>query len=752
MNSTSSQRFSRTPLAIAVGLAVSATSFAVYAAPVTTTTTSTTATATSGDREDTITVQGNRLYDMVSTEQNGGYSADAATVGTKTPAALRDIPQSVSVVTREAMDDQNFDSLDGLAKRTPGMRVLSNDEGRSSIYARGYEYDEYNIDGLPAPMASINGTVPNLSAFDRVEIMRGPSGLFNSTSEMGGIVNLVRKRGTDTFQGHVTGRYGSWDQHYEEVDLSGPIDQAGRVRGRMVVSNTGSDGFVDENDNKRQTFYGALDIDLDEATTLGLAFLRQHKDMTVHNGLPVNRDGSLGDYTRSTFFGADWNNFEMQSNDYIAELTHRFDNGGYGRIAGRFSTRNAGYNYAFGAGGPAAGIDENGNSPMMGLGGDVDQESTSLDASYSQPFETFGNVSEFVVGTDYKRYETETEQGRYSVLPDGNGGYYTSLNVGNVDSGSIAYVDVLDAARAGQPRTSNYTDQRTTLEEYGLYSKLTFRPFEPLALIAGGRVSAYDVRATDRAGGTVDSRSDDSKFTPYAGLVFDVDSHHSLYASYSEVFNPQTSNNQQGQLLKPREGTQYEVGAKGSYFDGDLNARVSAFRMYDENRAATPANGDSGYSVAAGKIRVQGAEFEVTGSPLPNWDIIAGYTYMDTEVQEASSTRDDGIFLLMPKNIANVWTQYGFDGGALDGFHIGAGITALSDFNSTSTANTPAVEAPGYVVVDAMVGYDFSQNLKGQLNFNNILDKKYYERVGGLNAFNMYGAPSNVMASLRYDF
>lgn len=125
-----------------------------------TTVTTTTATASGGDgsRLDTITVEGNRLYDMLPSEQTGGYGVDAATVGTKTPAALRDIPQSISVVTREAIEDQNFDTLDQLAKRTPGMRVLSNDDGRSSIYARGYEYDEYNIDGLPSPMSSITGS------------------------------------------------------------------------------------------------------------------------------------------------------------------------------------------------------------------------------------------------------------------------------------------------------------------------------------------------------------------------------------------------------------------------------------------------------------------------------------------------------------------------------------------------------------------------------------------------------------------
>lgn len=728
---SSFQRFRHWGWPVALGLSLTASGSGVWAQE------------TSGDTAlRTLTVKGNRLYEMLPSEVTGGYTVDAATVGTKTPASLRDIPQSISVVTRDALDDQNLDTLDQMAKRTPGMRVLPNDSGRSSIYSRGYEYDEYNIDGLSAPMTSITGSVPNLSAFDRVEIMRGPSGLFNSTSEMGGIVNLVRKRPTETFQGHVTGRYGSWDQNYEEADISGPIDAAGRVRGRLVVSNDDTNGYVDDNENTNQTFYGALDIDLDEDTTLSLAYLRQHRDIVPNNGVPTDANGNLLDYRRSKFFGADWNNFESQSNDWIAELTHRFANGGYGRLAARYSNRNAHYNYAYA--GSALADDNTVN--VTGLGSVVDQESVSADASYSQPFQTFGNVSEFVVGTDYKRYETDQEQG--------SGTLQSGVDADDIDD--LAYVDVLEAARSGDSSQFvsgkyKYTNNRTTLEEYGLYSKITFRPLQPLALIAGGRVSAYRQHLSNYVDGSSDSRSDDAKFTPYAGAVLDLDDHHSLYASYSEVFDPQSDSvDQNGQLLKPREGKQYEVGVKGSYFNGDLNARVSAFRMYDENAAATPADGSSDYSVAIGKRRIQGAEFEVSGSLTDQWDVIAGYTYLDTQVEDGDTPT---AFLLMPHNVVNLWTQYGFEGGLLDGFHIGGGITAMSNFRTATTAKAPySIHAPGYAVVDAMVGYDFTDKLKGQLNFNNILDKSYYERVGSAGTFNMYGAPSNVVASLRYDF
>ncbi|AJY51235.1 MULTISPECIES: TonB-dependent siderophore receptor [Halomonadaceae] len=682
-------------------------------------------------RLEPVTVEGNRLYEMLSSEATGGYSVDAATVGTKTPASLRDIPQSVSVVTHEAIEDQNFTTLDELGRRTPGMRVLTNDNGRSSIYARGYEYDEYSIDGLPAPMTSITGSVPTLAAFDRVEIMRGPSGLFDSTSEMGGIVNLVRKRPTEDFQGHVNGSLGSDHQRSAQVDLSGPIATKGRVRGRLVIDHTEHNQFVDHNENDQNDIYAALDIDLDEATTLGLGYIHNTKDIAVNNGHPVGSDGELLYGSRADFYGADWNDFNSQSNDWIAELTHRFDTGGYGRLAARYSDRNADYNYAFGG----SALDADDTLTVAGTASVIDQQALAVDASYSQPFSAFGNVSEFVVGSDYKRFDTETESGSSRSVA---GGRVTLEELNN-----LAYVNILDAARTSG---SGYTDTATNLEETGLYAKLTLRPVQPLALIAGGRVSHYELEYQNRDAVTEQNRSD-TEITPYAGLVFDIDNDHSVYASYSQVFKPQTESDVNGDLLAPREGEQYELGVKGSYMGGDLNARVSAFRLYDENRAAAPADTSASYSESVGKMRIQGAEFEVTGSLTDQWEVIAGYTYLDTEVKRSSSARADGIFLLMPHNIVNVWTQYDFAGDTLGGLRIGGGVTAMSGFESSS-----GIEAPGYAVVDAMIAYDFTSQLSGQLNINNLLDRDYYNRVGGVNTFNMPGAPANMVASLRYDF
>jgi outer membrane receptor for ferric coprogen and ferric-rhodotorulic acid len=682
-----------------------------------------------------LTIEGNRLYDMPPSEQTGGYTVDAATVGTKTPAALRDIPQSITSYTNDYIRDRQFIHLDDLAKYTAGLRTLTNDSGRSSIYSRGYEYDEFNIDGLPAPMASIFGTVPSLVAFDRVEIMRGPSGLFSSTSELGGVVNMVRKRGTDQFKGSVEARYGTWDQNYQSVDLGGPLDQAGRVRGRFIAARADTNGEVDYNANTDETYYGALDIDLDDATTLSFGLLHEVKNITPTNGYPTDVRGNLLDFSHSRFLGADWNYFDGKTTDLVTELTHRFDNGGYGRLAMRGSRRDSDFMYAF----TGAAVSSTGATSLRSTQRDFEQDTFALDASYSQPFGTFGQVSEFVVGSDYKYYDTDYLNGATN---------FGAINVNTYRPSRFA------------KRSPTYTsDISSTTQELGLYSKVTFRPVADLALIGGARVSWYKgvadtttfATATAAQSGVSSEQRKNAFVTPYGGVVYDLDANHSLYASYSQVTKPQDSTGADGDLLKPREGEQYELGIKGSYWNGDLNARLSLFQLTDNNRAATvyDSNGVAitTYKEAAGKSRVRGAEMEMSGALTPQWEVLAGYTYMHTEDLSGDTTTT---FQVMPRHQASLWNKYTLNEGALAGLSLGAGVSAMSDFYLQ--ASGVKVSAPGYATVDAKLSYPVTKQLTATLDANNLFDREYYSRVGSVSTFNFYGPSRSFTLGARYDF
>lgn len=675
---------------------------------------------------ETVHIKGQRSYNAIATEKNGDYSSFAATVGTKIPASLREIPQSVSIITNRQVKDRNVDTFDQLARKTPGLRVLSNDDGRSSVYARGYEYSEYNIDGLPAQMQSINGTLPNLFAFDRVEVMRGPSGLFDSSGEMGGIVNLVRKRPTKAFQGHAAAGFGTHKQYKAEADVSGSLNSDGSVRGRVMVQTVGASPRPAEKNNRHETFYAAADWDINPDTVLGAGYLYQQRHLAPYNGLPADADGKLPSLPQHAFVGADWNKFKMHSHDVFADLKHYFGNGGYGKVGMRYSDRKADSNYTF----AGSKLNNAGQADVAGLGTDIKQKAFAVDASYSRPFALGNTANEFVIGADYNHFRSTNEQGRSTV----------ASNIALDGFHSVSYVDLIQNARAGAHGYKHTLDTEN-LDKFGVYGKSVFHPADGLSLISGGRLGHYKIESGD---GKTLHKASRTKFTGYAGAVYDLNDNNSLYASFSQLYTPQTSLGTDGKLLKPRQGNQFEVGYKGSHMDDRLNTRISLYRLKDKNAAAplNPNNKKTRYA-ALGKRVMEGVETEISGAMTPKWQIHAGYSYLHSQIKTASNSRDDGIFLLMPKHSANLWTTY----QVTPELTIGGGVNAMSGITSSA-----GMHAGGYATFDAMAAYRFTPKLKLQINADNIFNRHYYARVGGTNTFNIPGSERSLTANLRYSF
>ncbi|WP_308017736.1 TonB-dependent siderophore receptor [Neisseria bergeri] len=675
---------------------------------------------------ETVHIKGQRSYNAIATEKNGDYSSFAATVGTKIPASLREIPQSVSIITNRQVKDRNVDTFDQLARKTPGLRVLSNDDGRSSVYARGYEYSEYNIDGLPAQMQSINGTLPNLFAFDRVEVMRGPSGLFDSSGEMGGIVNLVRKRPTKAFQGHAAAGFGTHKQYKAEADVSGSLNADGSVRGRVMAQTVGASPRPAEKNNRHETFYAAADWDINPDTVLGAGYLYQQRHLAPYNGLPADADGKLPSLPQHAFVGADWNKFKMHSHDVFADLKHYFGNGGYGKVGMRYSDRKADSNYTF----AGSKLNNTGQADVAGLGTDIKQKAFAVDASYSRPFALGNTANEFVIGADYNRFRSTNEQGRSTV----------ASNIALDGFRSVPYVDLIQNARAGAHGYKHTLDTEN-LDKFGVYGKSTFHPADGLSLIGGGRLGHYKIESGD---GKTLHKASKTKFTSYVGAVYDIDGSNSLYASFSQLYTPQTSIGTDGKLLKPRQGNQFEVGYKGSHMDDRLNTRVSFYRLKDKN-AAAPLNLNNRNTryAALGERVMEGVETEISGAVTPKWQIHAGYSYLHSKIKTAANPRDDGIFLLMPKHSANLWTTY----QVTPELTIGGGVNAMSGITSSA-----GMHAGGYATFDAMAAYRFTPKLKLQINADNIFNRHYYARVGSANTFNIPGSERSLTANLCYSF
>lgn len=665
------------------------------------------------------------------TEDTKSYTTDLISVGEKDVRPVREIPQSTTVITRERLEDGGYTSLDTALRETPGIVVLNNDNGRSSIFSRGFEFDYLYFNGLPAPLSSIYGTQPDMAIIDHVEILRGPAGLFGGAGEPAGAVNMRLKQAKSEFEARFEGTYGSWNHRRAEIDVTGPLNESGTLRGRVVGALQGEDGFVDHVENGTGVAYGTIQADLTENTTATVSISHMARDIKPFNGLPTFADGRLIDLDRATYTGADWNHFENAVTDYIGEIEHKFEGGGHAKLSARYQSTEADFLYAWANGHAAP------NGDIIATGGDsawtgrrFDSGVLSLDAHVSKPFEAFGQEHNVIFGIDYQNQDLELRQA--------NGRVNVQQNIFNWNT-AIARPAV------------NYTSQQgTKVDQFGTYGQLRVKPIERLTLIGGGRLTWFDATTRNLVTNAETGRQNvDTKFTPYAGIVFDVNDWLSAYASYTSIFKAQTQTDVAGRMIDPREGRQYEIGLKAELLD-NVNASLAYFNLRDVNRAvADPAN--PGSSLAQGEVEVSGFELEMTGTVLPGLEVAGGYTYTDSRYLN-TATAGQTFSTYTPRHMLQLWSKYAFNEshGILDGVFVGGGLTAFSSFSSVSGGVT--IKAPGYATVDLFAGYNFNENVTATLAVNNLFDKKYYARVGGTSVFNFYGEPLNANLRLSAKF
>jgi outer membrane receptor for ferric coprogen and ferric-rhodotorulic acid len=372
-----------------------------------------------------------------------------------------------------------------------------------------------------------------------------------------------------------------------------------------------------------------------------------------------------------------------------------------------------------------------GTTNIVALARDYEETSLALDAHYVQPFRLFGQTHSATVGADYRRYEQTMRQGNA-------GGFTDPMNVYAPDHG------------IAEPSISYTTRTESDPTQYGVYGQLRLKPIDRLTTIVGARTSWYESTTTNLVTGSSQDTEVDAEVVPYVGVVFDLTDSLSAYASYTEIFQPQTDLDASGNVIDPRTGTQYEVGLKASFLNGRLNASTGLFKLIDKNRAVSDPS-SPGSSVANGEVESRGFEAEVSGRILDGWEVFAGYAYTETEIIKATTTSEGQPFSsITPEHSANLWTKYTFDGGTLDGLWVAGGGRAVGAFYNQ--VGSVKIEEDGYLVVDAQVGYRLTENAKLSFTVNNLFDEEYYSRVGGLGLFNFYGEPRSYLLKLTASF
>ena len=655
-----------------------------------------------------------------------------ASVGGKEERSLKEIPGSVSVITQERIKEQNLVTVADALIQTPGITVIANDTTQSQYWSRGYSLGLMN-DGIPTYGALSGYQQIDLAILERVEVLRGPSGLFQGSSDLGGSVNLVRKRGQDTTALESSVTLGSWNQYRAVADVTGPLNEDKTVRGRAVVVAQNRHYFYDRTHNEKYVAYGDLDWDITPSDTVSLALTYQN-DITQspYSGLPASAvTGALLNVSRSTNPYPDWTHYHWDTKDVIAEYEHRFNSDW--KLRARLISRDQGFYFKDSY--PTDGVSATGTLPYARRAYDYEYHRDAADLFVAGKFALLGRTHELIAGYNFDRYTYDYEGVKASAV---NGVPFGSPNL--VPNFFSAY---------------NLAGDSST-EQTGFYTQLRLSLADPLTAVVGGRLSDYYAKSRSGTPATVaatfwkSGAKTNDEFTPNGALVYDVSKNISAYLGYAEIFVPTSSLKANGQPLDPRRGEQYELGSKGEFFDGKLIASLAVFRLNDVNRAYADA-ANPGFYLNRGKVESKGWEAEVSGSPARGWNLQAGYTRLDTIYAVDKNNQGLNWDTWEPRHTFKFWGTHDFSEGKLTGLSVGLGSNIVS--GSMANNGTASIRRQGgYAVWNAYASYPIAHNLSLQFNANNLFDRTYYTRLGGTNTYNTYGDPRNFSLTLRAKF
>ncbi len=694
-----------------------------------------------------------RRTDDATTERSGSYAARAARTSTRLPLSLRETPQSVSVVTRQMIDDRNFTTLGEAMEEVVGVTNYMAAQGATHYSSRGFVMAGNLIDGMPNAGGIDTGYDPNLAFFDRVEVLRGAAGLVYGAGNPGGVVNLVRKRPLAERAVSATFRLGSWEQEYVELDGSAPLNASGSVRGRAVVTYQDRENFIDAEYVRRPAYYGVVEADLGQRAVVHAGVSSERIDRNSALGLPRYADGGDLQLPRSSRgFAPDWNRVESVIDTVFAgvdvNLGERWDL----KLAGTSQKRNLTQAIFTSSGavnrdtlqGPAY------SASWWGIAA-LPQKNQAIDLAITGRVDALGRTHELVFG------------GNWAENDWGYGRRVAYRMDAPVLTGTIFDFDPSSVPKPAEQERIDESSQLTTTQSVYAVAKLNLA--DALKLIAGGRLSSNETQSympTSRSAAVKES----DVFTPYGGLIFDVSTHWSTYASYTDIFRVQnTLFTAAGERLDPVVGANYEAGVKGEFRDGRLNVALAVFRIDEENRsqpdpnnlapcAGSPTNGDC--YIAEGKVRGEGFETELSGEILPGWEAVAGYAYVKTEylrdrtrTGEPSGNEGKPFRSTTPEHLFKLWTNYRLP-AEWAAWSVGGGVSSQSDTYNES--NGVRVAQGGYSIWNARIGYRLDEQWSLALNGNNLTDKTYYQRVGSVSGGNRYGEPRNWAVTLRGNF
>jgi catecholate siderophore receptor len=666
----------------------------------------------------TVTVQSQR--------DNESYKNDYLSSPKFTRPVL-DTPQSVTIVTRKVIEDQNAVNVRDSLRNVAGISLGAGEGGfqGDNLTIRGFSArSDFYLDNM-RDFGSYNRDTFNI---ENVEVLKGPSSVMFGRGSTGGVVNQQSKAPSLNSFNQAGLTLGTDLTRRATIDSNIKLGENSAFR----INFMGHKNEVakrDVTENKRFGIAPSLAFGIGTDTRINLSYLHQQENNIPDYGLPWlgNRPA---DVRRNNYYGfKNGGNFQKFDVDIAtAKLEHDINENHTLREQIRYAyyQRNSTMTQPTTTASPSVALDT-----INITRNQINSKSTEalLDSQTDliSKFKTFGLDNEMVSGVQLSRETSAPTRLNYSGVP--------TTNLVNPDP---------EQPFSGTP--SPRLSAGAAINSIAFYSMDTLKLSEKWELMGGIR---YDKIASTYSQSVAPAQHfsrDDEKFTWRGSVVYKPASNGSLYFHYGTSFNPsaeQLALSAANANVAPEEGEIFEAGTKWNLFKDRLLASAAIFRD-QKNNARTPNPNDPSVNVLAGKQRIDGLELQATGNITPKWQVISGYAFMKSEIVKTNIAAELGQRLPnVPEHSFSIWSTYKLP----KNIEIGGGASKIS---SRTSRNAGDRKAPGYTVFNAMAKYSVTKDLALQLNIYNLTDKYYYDQIGGSHVVPGAGRYALLNASLKF--
>lgn len=694
--------------------------------------------ATAAKTLDKVTVSGER------------HSSEPSTT-TRLPISVRQTPQSISVIGAQQLQEQSLFDIDEVLRNVSGINVSFYDTQRPLYYARGFRITDFQVDGLPTYSDQTNQEY-DTAFYDRIEVIRGANGLLSGAGVPSATVNLFRKRPGKVFDASFAATVGRWDFRRMQADVNAPLTGDGRFRARAVAAYEDRDYYYDRYHEQKSAAMVVLEGDLTDSTTLTFGYQMQDNNPVGSTWGTVPffySDGSDAGLPRSTNMAPDWTRWQRNTRTTYVQWAQDFGERWNLRVNAARTEGDVTSVRVYGSGFP---VRETGKGVYLQAGiGQSSDTRDAVDVYLSGKFDAFGREHDVVIGGSWQDVEAITPTLATTYPND-----WVRCEFGPCIYLANLYEWNGAVSQPTYKRTGAWRQARTT--QSGIYLSTRLRLAEPLSLIGGARLSNWSTRTHNfdtegRYTGTSGAYKARNELTPYVGLMYDIVPDVSVYASYTEIFNPQNYKDKDNNLLDPVQGSNREIGLKAAFLDGRITTTAAVFEARQDNygmldtrvpKGSLP-DGSSAY-VGVDGTKSRGWEAEIGAEVLTGWRINAGYSRV--RVTRAST---DLIYANLPEHTLQFSTQWTLP-GAWDRLSLGANVmwqSAVEGFNIDNPVYGPVtVKQDAYALVGLNANYRISDQWTATLAVRNAFDEKYWANLD----YNNYGEPRFTSFTLRWRY